>query len=45
LASLDGKNYRYEVRDISRLQAEIMEELQNKIDETRGKIDTATPED
>ncbi|CAG8729010.1 1545_t:CDS:2, partial [Ambispora leptoticha] len=44
-ASLNGINYLYYVWDISRLQAEIMQELQDKIDEARGKIDTSAPED
>lgn len=45
LATLDeGNSYPYDVRNISRLQAEIMEELQKKIDEVKKTIDTATSE-
>ncbi|CAG8456293.1 1429_t:CDS:2, partial [Paraglomus occultum] len=36
--------YRYDVQSTSRLQAEIMNELQTKIDEAREKVNTATPE-
>ena len=45
LASLDGINYLYDVWNISRLQAEIMEELQKNIDQARGMINTAVSED
>lgn len=44
-ANLDGEKYIYDVRRESKLQAEIMQELQNKIDEAESKIDNSTLEE